>query len=375
MRKDARSARARIRSCPRHKHTATNSLSARRRFPTVRPFAPKGRHAGNPHAHLPTPLHDRQRARAAPGASAHRTRRHGRLARTPAATGRHLPARRRQRHRRAVDRARAGRAAGPARGHREQARRRLDHRRRAGGAGARRRLHAAHVELGAAVDLARADARPRLRRAGQLRSPGLYRRGAHRLRHPSVRARRHVGRADRLDQGPGPAGAVRQRRPGLGRPDRRRTLCARHRRAAAAHSVQGLGRDAQRPAGRTDPFRRGRAAAEPALSALRPAAAAGRHHRAARAAGAGHSRRGRTRPAGAGGREFHRPVRPGGPARRGAPAAARRVDGRAARAGLARETGGPGLRAGRQVPAEFTDFVRRQAQAWEPVVRATGASL
>ena len=47
----------------------------------------------------------------------------------------------------------------------------------------------------------------------------------------------------------------------------------------------------------------------------------------------------------------------------------------AARAGLARETGGPGLRAGRQVPAEFTDFVRRQAQAWEPVVRATGASL
>ena len=30
------------------------------------------------------------------------------------------------------------------------------------------------------------------------------------------------------------------------------------------------------------------------------------------AAGAGHSRRGRTRPAGAGGREFHRPVRPGG---------------------------------------------------------------
>ena len=26
-------------------------------------------------------------------------------------------------------------------------------------------------------------------------------------------------------------------------------------------------------------------------------------------------------------------------------------------------------------PAEFTDFVRRQAQAWEPVVRATGASL
>ena len=46
----------------------------------------------------------------------------------------------------------------------------------------------------------------------------------------------------------------------------------------------------------------------------------------------------------------------------------------AARAGL-RETGGPGLRAGRQVPAEFTDFVRRQAQAWEPVVRATGASL
>ena len=51
-------------------------------------------------------------------------------------------------------------------------------------------------------------------------------------------------------------------------------------RARAAHSV-GLGRDAQRPAGRTDPFRRGRAAAEPALSALRPAAAAGRHHRAA----------------------------------------------------------------------------------------------
>ena len=46
----------------------------------------------------------------------------------------------------------------------------------------------------------------------------------------------------------------------------------------------------------------------------------------------------------------------------------------ALRAG-ARETGGPGLRAGRQVPAEFTDFVRRQAQAWEPVVRATGASL
>ena len=149
-------------------------------------------------------------------------------------------ARRRQRHRRAADRARAGRAAGPARGHREQARRRLDHRRRAGGAGARRRLHAAHVELGAAVDLARADARPRLRRAGQLRSPGLYRRGAHRLRRPSVRARRHVGRADRLDQGPGPACAVRQRRPGLGRPDRRRTLCARHRRAAA-HSVQGSG--------------------------------------------------------------------------------------------------------------------------------------
>ena len=37
-------------------------MSARRRFPTVRPFAPKGRHAGNPHAHLPTPLHDRQRA-------------------------------------------------------------------------------------------------------------------------------------------------------------------------------------------------------------------------------------------------------------------------------------------------------------------------
>ena len=36
-------------------------------------------------------------------------------------------------------------------------------------------------------------------------------------------------------------------------------------------------------------IRRGRAAAEPALSALRPAAAAGRHHRAARAAGAGHS--------------------------------------------------------------------------------------
>ena len=42
---------------------------------------------------------------------------------------------------------------------------------------------------------------------------------------------------------------------------------------------------------------------------------------------------------------------------------------------LREKTGGPGLRAGRQVPAEFTDFVRRQAQAWEPVVRATGASL
>ena len=41
-------------------------------------------------------------------------------------------------------------------------------------------------------------------------------------------------------------------------------LYARATGAAAAHSVQGLGRDAQRPAGRTDPFRRGRAAAEPA---------------------------------------------------------------------------------------------------------------
>ena len=333
---------------------------------------PKGRHAGNPHAHLPTPLHDRQRARAAPGASAHRTRRHGRLARTPAATGRHLPARRRQRHRRAVDRARAGRAAGPARGHREQARRRLDHRRRAGGAGARRRLHAAHVELGAAVDLARADARPRLRRAGQLRSPGLYRRGAHRLRHPSVRARRHVGRADRLDQGPGPAGAVRQRRPGLGRPDRRRTLCARHRRAAA-HSVQGSGamrndllggqiRFAVDALPQNLPYLRSgqlrllavtterRVPQAPDIPAVGEQACRGWWPRISSAC-------------------------PARRACRGAPAAARRVDGRAARAGLARETGGPGLRAGRQVPAEFTDFVRRQAQAWEPVVRATGASL
>ena len=153
-------------------------------------------------------------------------------------------------------------------------------------------------------------------------------------------------------------------------------LYARHRRAAAAHSVQGLGRDAQRPAGRTDPFRRGRAAAEPALSALRPAAAAGRHHRAARAAGAGHSRRGRIQAC----RGWWPRISSACPARRACPTrcasgCARRVDGRAARAGLARETGGPGLRAGRQVPAEFTDFVRRQAQAWEPVVRATGASL
>ncbi|MFF7399458.1 Bug family tripartite tricarboxylate transporter substrate binding protein [Achromobacter sp. NPDC008082] len=30
---------------------------------------------------------------------------------------------------------------------------------------------------------------------------------------------------------------------------------------------------------------------------------------------------------------------------------------------------------GHKSPAEFTDFVRRQAQAWAPVVRATGASL
>ena len=77
-------------------------------------------------------------------------------------------------------------------------------------------------------------------------------------------------------------------------------------------------RDAQRPAGRTDPFRRGRAAAEPApiLRSGQPAAA-GRHHSSGApqapdipAVGELGLR--------CCGREFHRPVRPGGLARRGA---------------------------------------------------------
>ena len=119
--------------------------------------------------------------------------------------------------------------------------------------------------------------------------------------------------------------------------------CARHRRAAAAHSVQGLGRDAQRPAGRTDPFRRGRAAAEPALSAPAscgcwPSPQSGAVPQAPDIPAVGESR-----PAGAGGREFHRPVRPGGPARRGAPAAARRVDGQLREPALREKLEGQGF--------------------------------
>jgi tripartite-type tricarboxylate transporter receptor subunit TctC len=36
---------------------------------------------------------------------------------------------------------------------------------------------------------------------------------------------------------------------------------------------------------------------------------------------------------------------------------------------------GQGFVLAQKSPAEFTDFVRRQAAAWGPVVRATGASL
>ena len=241
---------------------------------------PQGRHAGNPHAHLPTPLHDRQRARC-PGASAHRARRHGawparplRLVVTfPPGGASDIVAR-------LIAPALAERLGQPVV---------IENKPGAGST------------IGAAlVAQAPADGYTLLmsNSAPLSISPALMPgHGYDALAsfdhlayigavptafvvHPSVpvatlaELTAWIKAQDQPVQfGSGGLASVGQI---VGE------LYARATGAAAAHSVQGLGRDAQRPAGRTDPFRRGRAAAEPALSALRPAAAAGRHHRAAR---------------------------------------------------------------------------------------------
>ena len=140
-----------------------------------------------------------------------------------------LPARRRvgcgsARRRRAV----VGQAR-PDRDRRQQAGRRHDHRRqlRAGGQG--RLSHADAVELGTALDRALPVRQAALRPDQGLFPRRLHRLGRQRLRRAACRAGQDHAGADRLDQKPGQAGAVRLGRPGLDRPHHRRDVQGRAR--------------------------------------------------------------------------------------------------------------------------------------------------
>ena len=161
----------------------------------------------------------------------------GAVAQPSGQADRHLPAGRRvgcggARRRGAV----VGQAR-PDRDRRQQAGRRHDHRRqlRAGGQG--RLSHADAVELRAALDRALPVRQAALRPDQGFQPRRLYRLGRQRLRRAACRAGQDHAGADRLDQRPGQAGAVRLGRPGLDRPHHRRDVQGRARPEHGAHRL------------------------------------------------------------------------------------------------------------------------------------------